>query len=94
MTRNEMKELDKWVGKNVMGLDYSRFNSTTDSAAAMAVFKLCSQKVPVVTRKQEGGQWCVWVAQVCDEAFDPDLCGTADTLEVAICLFSKQLFSQ
>lgn len=61
---------------------------TTDPAAAMEVLRICAKKdVTIQIRKQDSGEWCVWDVQSWSD-------GTASTLELAICLYAKKLFTK
>jgi hypothetical protein len=67
---------------------------STDPAAAMEVLKKCAEKwiVTVELGKDGSGQSYVWVARLNLGTEDNFKC--APTLELAICLFAKQLFGK
>jgi len=63
-------------------------NYTTDPAAAMEVLKKCStEKRITIAVWRDAGNW------YCNNATGGNFYGEADTLELAICLFAKQLFT-
>ena len=109
MTTQELRELDCFVAKEVMGWRYDNFywwhgtdilelsecpRFTTDSKYAMDVLKKCAEKeeITIAIEKKESDRWIVGFIQWGDEAIWNQKSG--ETLELAICLFAKQLFSQ
>jgi len=73
------------------------WSPTTDPAAAMEVMKKCAEKCTVTAECDASkAQWLV--AKLEDEWRGYGVveanCKVAPTLELAICLFAKQLFSQ
>jgi hypothetical protein len=72
----------------------SVYKYTTDPAYAMEVLKKCAEKwiVTVELGKDGSGQSYAWVARLNLGTEDNFKC--APTLELAICLFAKQLFAK
>ncbi len=105
MTAQELRELDAFIAEHVMGwkvtlgsfdqqvckddkgaLAYINFNPTTDTTAAMEVLKKCAVRTEVKVR-HNGETWEVFGSNSSSPI-------SSDTLELAICLFSKKLFDQ
>jgi hypothetical protein len=89
---------DETGWKDKAGKYLNRFNPTIDPTAAIEVLKKCCDRktVAVVQAKDGGWQICLlmlvgmtgamgWPTQAIETE--------ADTLELAICLFAKQLFA-
>ena len=73
---------------------------TTDPAAAMEALKGCARMGHVVTIEYTGTntrgetQWMVCKLHCYSSGYSEEFCTCADTLELAICLFAKKLFSK
>jgi len=107
MNETEQRELDAWIAENVMGWDlgeskpghgwpwFGEFgfgdeqekipHYTTDPAAAMEVLKKCSEETYITTRRHKRC-WSM--------SGSNGMTIEAETLELAICLFAKKLFSK
>ena len=88
MTTQELRELDAWIAEHVMGaiVPHPFFKPTEDPRGARDVLKKCAESVNV-TVSAYGNYWIVGNNKL------GDLVKT-DSLELSICLFAKQLFSQ
>ena len=94
MTTQELRELDAWIDRNLFETS-KRFSSiaptyTTSSYFAMDVLKKCLSKLPDDAHICINDLPEVW----CNDNNGTQWSGQAETLELAICLFAKQLFSQ
>lgn len=100
MTAQELRELDEWIEALVMGTRKMRESRnelcphyTTDPADAMDVLKKCAEKKPTdsssIRIDRLGTLWAMSATYHADQIYCE-----ARTLELAICLFAKQLFSQ
>lgn len=102
MTTQELRELDAWIEDFVMGTGQIRQSRnelcphySTDSAAAMDVLKKCAEKIE---HSDYASNWIqiqwfnnLWCLADFNKFSDPT---TAETLELSICIFAKQLFSK
>ena len=70
---------------------------TTNPADAMAVLEKCAEKctVTIECAKNASGDWQAMVSRLNQEGRKTveDFCKVADTLPLAICLFSKKIFA-
>jgi len=91
MTTQELRELDAWIDRNLFENDLPEFSPhyTTDQHHAMDVLKKCAEKCLTDISIGTAGpnEWRVWAGELNGATYAP-------TLEVCICLFAKQLFSQ
>lgn len=98
MTKAQKYDLNDWISIHVIGWNaqdtrLNSFNPTQESKDAMDVLKKCaeqSQEDIAITKYDT--EWRVGIADWNWESMRD--CKTAETLELAICLFAKQLFSQ
>ena len=100
MDQKQQLELDAWIAEHVMGWKESDIikrpamipSFCSDPAAAMVVLKKCAEKCGIngiVIEPPVGGVLTDWfVAQNCTA-----MIYHAPTIELAICLFAKGLFS-
>jgi hypothetical protein len=98
MTQKELRELDAWVAENVIGWhltdidmtseDYPRY--TTDHAAAMEVLKKCAFGNRITCWYSDG----TWNVDNLRGYASYEHEAQAETLELAICIFAKKLFSK
>ena len=92
MNRCERDKLNDWIGEHIMGLNLHHVTPpdySSESRHAMDVLKKCAEKLNGFELQIDGPTpWAV-------RSGDPDIkCQHAETLELAICLFAKALFSQ
>jgi hypothetical protein len=83
-TRAEAKEHEYPHDEPVTICEFKPENYSSDAAAAMEVLKKCSD-IAVIDVGQSVGKWF---------AANQDFFEWAQTLELAICLFAKKLFSK
>ena len=69
---------------------WTRFDPTTDRAAAMQVLEKCADRVGVRIDRYNGRAPNVWYIRATDGRLAE---AEAPTLPIAICLFAKKLFS-
>jgi hypothetical protein len=89
MTKNEKLALDKWIGKNVMGLYYAGFSPTTSRDNAFEVLEkvACGKLITVQYNNQ------VWmVDNIRGAGPNDEIECSAETLEMAISLFARKYF--
>jgi len=91
MTTQELRELDAWIDRNLFENDLPEFSPhyTTDQHHAMDVLKKCAEKHQHDIAIGTAGptDWRVWAGELNGATY-------ASSLELAICLFAKQLFSK
>ena len=76
------------VGTNEICPEY-----TTDPAAAMEVLKKCCEAMAVNVEIWKAGNG-EWVCRMVSGRNSRNCVGTANTIELAICLFAKKLFTK
>jgi len=91
MTTQELRELDAWIAEHVFGVSVPHpfFKPTEDPRGAMDVLKKCAEKHQHDIAIGTAGptDWRVWAGELNGATY-------ASSLELAICLFAKQLFSK
>jgi hypothetical protein len=76
----------------------NRFNPSESPADAMGVLKKCVERVNnkpslvLIVDQDKKGQWLVYIYDAAVKKSHN--CADANTLEIAICLFAKELFSK
>lgn len=101
--RGSLKQCDacgEQFGDTSLAMAYAQTpDFSTDPAAAMEVLKKCAEKCTITVEfgTTAFGATACMVAKLIDHddgSYVEDFCKTEATLELAICLFAKQLFSQ
>lgn len=97
-TRAEAAKKAQPDGEPVTIREFEPKKYTTDSAAAMEVLKKCAEKMDryqSVTLVKNGDTFTICMATpVRYEQYDYSHHATDETIELAICLFAKKLFSK